>query len=165
MKKDYETFYRNISAWFRKKKSRTAFLILTNRILTYLFYISYPLLLIWIFIRERSFFLRALLIPAITFILLSFVRKKINRPRPYEKWKIDPLIHKDTKGKSMPSRHLFSSAVIAMVFLHVCPWAGVIALILSALDGILRVIGGVHYPSDVCVGFLCGCIAGGFLWL
>lgn len=140
-------------------------MITANRILTYLFYIAYPLLLIWIYVYRKSFFLKALLVPAVSFIILSAFRRLINRKRPYESWPIHPLIHKDTKGKSMPSRHLFSSAVIAMVFLYVNPVAGILALILSGADGVIRVIGGVHYPSDVTAGFVCGIIAGCFLWL
>ena len=165
MKHNYEEFYMRITAWFRKKNSRVTMLVRANQFLTYLFYVFYPLLLIWIVINQRNFFLKALLVPAVTFVILSLVRNEINRSRPYEKWQIDPLIHKNTKGKSMPSRHLFSSAVIAMVFLYVNPVTGIIALILSGLDGILRVIGGVHYPSDVCAGFLCGVLAGLLLWI
>lgn len=165
MKKDYDAFYASATAWFRKKDSRVRMLRDANQLLTWLFYIAYPVLLIWLLVRQRDFFLKALLIPAAAFVILSLVRRKINRSRPYEQWPIDPLIHKNTKGKSMPSRHLFSSAVIAMVFLHVNPIAGIIALVLSAADGILRVIGGVHYPADVIAGFACGCLAGGFLWI
>lgn len=165
MKQNYDVFYQNMAGWFRKKESRRKGVVYANRFLTYLFYVAYPLLLIWIFLNERSFFLKALLVPAVTFVVLSLVRTKINRKRPYEQWQIDPLIHKDTRGKSMPSRHLFSSAVISMVFLHVSFPLGTVALILSILDGILRVVGGVHYPSDVCTGFVCGCLAGLLLWL
>lgn len=161
----YEESYAHMTAWFRKKEFRTKALIVCNQFLTYLFYIAYPLLLIWIFLRERNFFMKALLVPAITFVILSLVRKGINRRRPYEQWHIDPLIHKNTIGKSMPSRHLFSSAVIAMVFLHVNPVIGFIALVLSLIDGFLRIIGGVHYPSDVIAGFASGVLAGLFLWI
>ena len=99
-------------------------------------------------------------LPGAGFILLTLVRAKINRPRPYETWDIRPLIHKDTKGNSMPSRHVFSSAVIAMAWLPVYPPAGVLFLILTAAAALIRVLGGVHYPSDVTVGFLTGILAG-----
>lgn len=165
MKRNYTEFYTRITRGVAGNDRRTKALITSNRILTYLFYIAYPLLLIWIFIFRKNFFWKALLVPAVSFLILSVFRRLINRKRPYESWPIHALIHKDTRGKSMPSRHLFSSAVIAMVFLYVNPLAGIIALILSGLDGVIRVIGGVHYPTDVIAGFACGIIAGCFLWL
>lgn len=165
MKRNYSEFYKHITRSIAGNDRRTKALVTANRILTYLFYIAYPLLLIWIYLFRKNFFLKALLVPAFSFVILSLFRRMINRKRPYESWPIHPLIHKDTRGKSMPSRHLFSSAVISMVFLYVNPVTGIIALILSCLDGIIRVIGGVHYPTDVIAGFVCGVIAGCFLWL
>lgn len=162
---NYTEFYEHIAQWFTGHEKRTKTLITSNRILTYLFYIAYPVLLVWIFFVRKDFFRKALLVPAVSFVILSLFRRLINRKRPYESWPIHPLIHKDTKGKSMPSRHLFSSAVIAMVFLYVNPASGIIALVLSGIDGVIRVIGGVHYPTDVITGFACGVLAGCFLWL
>jgi membrane-associated phospholipid phosphatase len=97
--------------------------------------------------------------------VLTAVRAKINRPRPYETWDIDPLIHKDTKGNSMPSRHVFSSAVISMAWLRILPPVGAALLVISAAAALIRVIGGVHYPSDVMIGFLAGAAAGALLFL
>ena len=63
----------------------------------------------------------------------------------------------------MPSRHVFSSTVIAMVFLRIFPAIGICLLVLSVFTGLIRIIGGVHYPSDVLIGFLCGVSAGLFV--
>ena len=98
-----------------------------------------------------------ILLPAIGFALLSAIRKRLNQARPYEKWAIQPLLDKDTSGKSMPSRHVFSATLISMCLLHFFFWLpGLICLLLSAVLAIVRVIGGVHYPKDVLVGYLCG---------
>ena len=101
-----------------------------------------------------------LVIPAVSFALLTVVRAQINRPRPYEAWPINPLIHKDTKGNSMPSRHVFSSAVIAMAWLAFWPPAGIFFLAVTAAAAVIRVLGGVHDPSDVAAGFAAGVAAG-----
>lgn len=98
------------------------------------------------------------MVPAVGFVLLTLVRKWINQPRPYEAWEIVPLLDKDSSGNSMPSRHVFSATIISMACLHTNLPVGLILLILSAFLGLVRVVGGVHYPKDVLVGYICGLI-------
>ena len=69
-----------------------------------------------------------------------------------------------TTGYSMPSGHSLMSFALA-TFLH--PRAGKYKLLVWAFAIIVslsRIFIGVHYPSDVIVGALIGCIAGLF-WL
>ena len=101
-----------------------------------------------------------ILVPALGFVLLTLVRKWINQPRPYETWGIVPLLDKDSSGNSMPSRHVFSATIISMACFHASLPVGLILLVLSALLGLVRVLGGVHYPKDVLVGYACGLIWG-----
>ena len=106
-----------------------------------------------------------LFIPASGFVILSFLRKKINTPRPYEKWDIKPLLDRDSPGQSMPSRHVFSATIISMACLHASLTMGMICLTLSAFLGLVRVLGGVHYPKDVVVGYICGLVWGVIFFL
>ena len=99
-----------------------------------------------------------LFIPASGFVILSFLRKKINAPRPYEEWDIKPLLDRDSPGQSMPSRHVFSATIISMACLHASLTMGMICLTLSALLGLVRVLGGVHFPKDVLVGYICALV-------
>lgn len=158
MKEGYKIFYSRISGPFRDHPALAAALRILNRCLTLLMYVAYPVVLLYLL--RSSLLLRAVLVPGISFALLSTVRRKINRPRPYEAFQIDPLIHKDTEGNSMPSRHIFSSVVIAMVYLRVFPGIGALFLGLSAVSALIRVVGGVHYFSDVAAGYLAGVLAG-----
>ncbi len=69
-----------------------------------------------------------------------------------------------TTGYSMPSGHTLMSFASA-VFLH--PRAGklkVLVWVFAVLVSLSRVFIGVHYPSDVLVGALLGCLLG-LLWL
>lgn len=171
---NYEQFYRQITSGIRGRKRPLRALPALNRLLTGLMYLAYPLLLAAILIREgrgqgrkallNSDFLKCLLIPAGGFAAETALRAGINRPRPYETWKLDPLIHKDTRGKSFPSRHVFSSVIISMAYLFICPAAGAFFLAVSALTALLRVIGGVHYPSDVAAGYGLGAAWGLLFW-
>ena len=151
--------YARISAPFRTP-GRTRLLNLLNRLLTSLCYVLYPLLLLFLALQRDARFFRALIIPAIAFVLLSVVRKRINFPRPYQVLEIQPLIHKDTKGKSMPSRHVFCVFMIAMTYLWIVPPMGGILLAVGVLLAAVRVIGGVHFPRDVLAGAAVGILAG-----
>ena len=104
-------------------------------------------------------------IPASGFVILSFLRKKINAPRPYEEWDIKPLLDRDSPGQSMPSRHVFSATIISMACLHTSLTMGMICLILSAFLGLVRVLGGVHFPKDVVVGYICALVWGVIFFL
>lgn len=151
--------YERISAPFRSPRRRKL-LTLVNRALTlatYAFYIG--LCGFWLLQRDARL-LPALLIPGVPFVLLSLFRKKLDAPRPYEALDIEPLIHKDTRGKSFPSRHVFSVFVIAMTAALLSPVATAALCLAGALMACIRVVGGVHFPRDVIAGALIGAISG-----
>ncbi|MCM1283823.1 MAG: phosphatase PAP2 family protein [Muribaculaceae bacterium] len=130
-----------------------------NKILTGLVFLAYPLLLGYLLrARERTLYL-SIVVPLDGFIIVSFMRRIINRPRPYEKFGFSPAIPKDTKGRSFPSRHVFSAAVIAVTFLvqgePALVGAGVFLLLCALMLGVLRVLSGVHYISDVLGALVC----------
>lgn len=161
MQSDYGSFYRRISAGIRDKKAHSV-LIYFNMYFTYFMYMLYPLILIYDAFKRNGFFLKTLLIPMTGFFLLTMIRSRINRPRPYEKWDIEPLLDKSTRGNSMPSRHVFSAVVISCALMLIAPHFGRVLLLLCILYSAERVLIGVHYPSDVAVGYAAGLFCG---WL
>ncbi|KXT74639.1 Phosphatidylglycerophosphatase B [Streptococcus sp. DD10] len=98
--------------------------------------------------------LRDIVVPASGFIVLSVVRFWMNQERPYEREFIHPLFSKETKGQSFPSRHVFSATIISMVVFWYSMELGIFCLFFSALLGLVRVVGGVHYPRDVVAGYV-----------
>ncbi len=151
--------YERISAPFRTPLRRRL-LSLANRALTlatYAFYIG--LCGFWL-VRRDARLLPTLFIPGVPFALLSLFRGRVNAPRPYEALNIDPLIAKDTRGKSFPSRHVFSVFVIAMTAALLSPAATAALALAGALMAYIRVVGGVHFPRDVIAGALIGAISG-----
>ena len=165
--KNYQEWYDHIAG---KIENRPIFLRLLrtfNRFMTVVMPIVYLTLLTTIYFRE-GFGKQVLIyvfIPASGFVILSLLRKKINAHRPYEEWDIKPLLDRDSPGQSMPSRHVFSASIISMACLHASLSVGIILLVLSVLLGLVRVLGGVHYPKDVLVGYACGLVWGVIFFL
>ena len=165
--KNYQEWYDHIAG---KIENRPIFLRLLrafNRFMTVVMPIVYLTLLTTIYFREGfgKQVLTYVFVPASGFVILSLLRKKINAPRPYEVWEIIPLLDRDSPGQSMPSRHVFSATIISMACLHASLSVGVILLILSVFLGLVRVLGGVHYPKDVVVGYICGLVWGVLFFL
>lgn len=92
--------------------------------------------------------------------LCTMIRVVADRKRPYEVYETLPAIDKSTKGKSFPSRHLTSIAVIGMSLLSLNIPLGILFLFLTLLMGALRVLLGVHFIKDVAVGASIGIIIG-----
>ena len=124
--------------------------------ITTLYYVAYPLLVAFLVATQNSLAWKAVVFPAVGFVLVSALRHIINRPRPYEAFGCPSVIPKDTKGKSFPSRHAYSAFAIALTFCAWCAPAGAAMVLLSCCMAAVRVIGGVHYPSDVVAGAALG---------
>ena len=158
--------YNQMSQPLRERPELLRALTLANKGLTTLGYVVYPLLLVILFATQDPFLMRCFVVPLVGFVTLSLARAAINAPRPYEALDIQPLIKKDTHGKSFPSRHAFSMFMIAFCWLQWCVPVGVLLLIAGVEMSAVRVMGGVHFPRDVAAGFLfaLACAAVGF-WL
>ena len=155
-----QEFYDRLAAPFEASERKKNCLLRVNHILTDVVYLIYPALLLYLVVCRDSRFWRVLLVPAVTFVLVSLFRKKFNAPRPYEKWQVKPLIPKDTKGNSFPSRHVFSIFVIGTTIAWQCMWAAVVVWVLGIVLAVTRVAGGVHFPKDVIAGMCIGIILG-----
>ncbi len=143
--------YIKITNFFKKNKIANKWLVFIYKILPILIFLSYPLLLVWSFLKSATDFWITLLMPAGMFVLVTVLRVIINEKRPYEKYGTEPVFLKDTKGKSMPSRHTASAFIISMAALRMNVTAGIILLAISCLITISRVLAGVHYVRDVAV--------------
>lgn len=165
--KNYQEWYDHIAANIENKLFLLSLLRTFNRFMTVVMPMIYLTLLATTYFQEGLGTQVGiyLFIPASGFVILSFLRKKINAPRPYEEWDIKPLLDRDSPGQSMPSRHVFSATIISMAWLHASLSVGVIMLVLSAFLGLVRVLGGVHYPKDVVVGYICALVWGVLFFL
>ena len=118
--KNYQEWYDHIVANIGNKPFLLSLLRTFNRFMTVVMPMIYLTLLATTYLQQGlgkqvGIYL---FIPASGFVILSFLRKKINAPRPYEEWDIKPLLDRDSPGQSMPSRHVFSATIISMACLH-----------------------------------------------
>ena len=165
--KNYQEWYDHIAGKIKNKPFLLSLLRTFNRFMTVVMPMIYLTLLATTYLQEGlgKQVLIYVFIPASGFVILSFLRKKINAPRPYEEWDIKPLLDRDSPGQSMPSRHVFSATIISVACMHASLTMGMICLTLSAFLGLVRVLGGVHFPKDVVVGYICGLVWGVLFFL
>ena len=150
-----------LNKYLKKQPQVTAFLAKLLNASVFGFYMSFMIQTMVLLINDS---LQRMLVfvvgNAIVFILVTLLRSVINRKRPYETLGIAPVIPKNTKGKSFPSRHAFCAWLIALNWLIVFhqPLSlingtiVVIYCIFAFIVSVLRVILTLHYPSDVIAG-------------
>ena len=165
--KNYQEWYDHIAGNIENRPFLLSLLRTFNRLMTVVMPIVYLTLLATTYLQEglgKQIWMYVF-VPASGFVILSLLRKKINAPRPYEVWEIVPLLDRDSPGQSIPSRHVFSATIISMACLHASLIVGSILLILSVFLGLVRVLGGVHFPKDVVVGYICALVWGVIFFL
>jgi membrane-associated phospholipid phosphatase len=119
------------------------------------------LFLVWLFSdgawHDRAAFLTVgLFVMAGAVIILKFA---IRRPRPEGEW---GQIYRITDPHSFPSGHAARSAALVVMAIAIGPpWFAVTLALWAPWVGLSRVVLGVHYLSDVIVGWVVGAAMGG----
>ncbi len=148
------SFYDALARPFEENEQRKRRLCASNRIVTIAFYVIYPVMLLVLLILRDARFWRVLLVPVLSFLLITLFRRIVSAKRPYEVWDVPPLIDKETAGRSFPSRHVFSAFMIAMAMLWLNIPAGIVLMIAGTFLAVVRVIARVHFVRDVIAGAL-----------
>lgn len=151
--------YRAVIGWFNARPAAKKLLRAVSLGSVAAVYLLYAGLAVLMMLRGNSLLWPLLAVPAVVFVLGTALRRAINRSRPYETLGFTPLFPKDTKGQSLPSRHCFSAACIAVAAIPVSPAAAAVLAGLAVVIALTRVLCGVHYISDVLVGLVFGAAA------
>lgn len=151
--------YRAVIGWFNARPAAKKLLRAVSLGSVAAVYLLYAGLVVLMMLRGNPLLWPLLVVPAVVFVLGTALRRAINRPRPYETLGFAPLFPKDTKGQSLPSRHCFSAACIAVAALPVSPAAAALLAGLTVVIALTRVLCGVHYISDVLAGLVFGAAA------
>lgn len=159
--------YEKMMQRVRKTPILSKSVIFSDMILTRLSYAVYPLFLIYLIMTKNNGIYAYIAVPAVSFAAVSVFRYILCAPRPYEVFGMAPLIKKDTRGKSFPSRHVFSAFAVAASVFHFFRPAGAVLGVLGLVLAAVRVLGGVHFMKDVIAGFVLGTFmtAAGFYFM
>ena len=152
--------YQAICSWFNARPAVRTALRAVNGGAVAAVYALYIGLLIWLAWQRQVLFWGVLCVPAAAFCSGTLLRAAIDRPRPYAALGFVPLFPKAVQGQSMPSRHCFCAAAIAVAAAAVSAPLGVLAAVLAVLIAAGRVLAGVHWPSDVLAGLAFGAAVG-----
>ncbi len=99
-------------------------------------------------------------VSAVPFFIVTAFRAIVDAPRPYEIYDFYKVKPKGKAGKSFPSRHVFSAAMISVLAFPVSiPLAAALFALSVALSA-ARVALGIHFIRDVAAGALLGFISG-----
>ena len=152
--------YLKMTRPFRENAKLARSLHIINKIITYAIFFHYAALLVFYVYKMDIRLERAIIVPLDCFIIVTAFRYMIGRKRPYEKFDVPPIIPQDTKGKSFPSRHVFSIFIIGMTYFQLDSNTGIMIFIMGLILAALRVFGGVHYIRDVVAGAITGIVFG-----
>ena len=157
---DYEAMYRYSAA----RPRLTTALHLADVASVVLTVLSFIALIVFSFIGGGFILsLKYLLFAAVPFILVSLFRHFFNAPRPselFELEKIGLLYGVNKKGRSFPSRHVFSSFIIGTLLIPELPVLGAVIIALGVLIATSRVLLGIHFIRDVVTGAVIGALSG-----
>ncbi len=148
--------YNKISNHIKNNSGLVTTLNVLDKAITYItiiLYVSYLVYGAFLIPKDNGTLLyRSILIPGVSFIVVSVFRKILSAPRPYEVYGFSPAIKKDTIGKSFPSRHVFSIFMVSMTYLQTSVLFAILISIMGIALAVIRVVGGVHFINDVVIG-------------
>lgn len=122
------------------------------RALTAVTAVIYCVMAAFLLVGRDGRLIRFILVPAVGFVIVTLFRKVVGAKRPYEIYDFTPLLNKDTKANSFPSRHVFSNMIIAAAVFWIHLPLGIATGSCGVALAVFRVITGVHFPKDVAAG-------------
>ncbi len=142
--------YMKILRWAEANPARKKLLCFFSKALPVILAGIYLFCLVICFFVYPVLLLRLILRPALCFLAVTFLRKLLKFPRPYDVYDFVPLCgYHPGKNCSFPSRHTASAAIIALEIFHFWTGLGVVTLLLALFIGLLRILCGNHFIKDV----------------
>ena len=145
---------------FTKYKAARYILRFVYKLLPLVMLVAYPVLLVHVYFTDLQSLPKLVLVPMHVFLGVTLLRVIIDEQRPYERFDTPSVFGKTTKGKSFPSRHTASAFIIAMAFMYVDFWWGMLAMLIALLIELSRIMAGALYIHDVLAGMAISIVAG-----
>ena len=138
-----------------------AVFVFLAKFLPYLLVLSFLVLIFYKsgFRRRIFFYIESVLALILgSGLLVQFFRFFYHHPRPFEEIGFTPLIT-GPASSSFPSNHAAILFALSLLVFYLNRKVGLWFFILSFLNGLARVIVGVHWPLDILGGALVGLLA------
>ena len=143
-----KNFYEYMLTLYNHHPRLKAIVIFIAKITPLISFLLYIMVLCFAFMYKSEVFLTIIIKPLIAFLIVTLLRKLINRARPFETYGFTPLVS-HSHGESFPSRHTLSSTIIGLVSFYVSPVIGTLGIINAILVSLSRLLTCVHYPNDI----------------
>ena len=159
-KTDYPRLYKKMSAHPRLLAVLNgAQLPLTALVaVAYLYYV-----VLTVIFSDIPGIITALVVSGVPFVVVSLIRSRMGGKRPYEVYELSSLgirLPGHGGGRSFPSRHAFSAAMIGVLLLPDMLYIGIATLALWLLISVSRVLLGIHFIRDTVAGAVIGVASG-----
>ena len=146
--------------FFNRNTSARYALHFIYKVLPIIVFVTYPAMLLRVFLFAPAELPKLVAVPLCVLVGVSLLRIIVNEKRPYERYGQPSVFHKETKGKSFPSRHTASAFIIAMALLYFDTTWGILGLITALLIEISRILAGAHYIHDVVASMVISIVVG-----
>ena len=116
--------------------------------------------MVWRGGRARTTIVQALIAVGIANPLTDLLKRVSPQPRPYQELHMAITRAGMNASHGTASAHSANMAAVAVIFTLGLRLWGIPWILVAVLTGISRIYVGVHYPSQVLLGWLCGLFAG-----
>lgn len=143
-----EKFYVTLSQLLQTHPRYRQIIKIVGHFASYVVAFVYGCILLYMMVIHHPLLIETIIKPLIAFVLVTVFRKIVNRPRPYDAYDIES-VEPHKHGQSFPSRHSVSAIIIALVCLKVNVTLGMIMTLLAIIVVSTRLLGCLHFVSDV----------------
>lgn len=150
-----EKRYKAVLRWINNRPHMKTACIWLTRLIPVCYVIVYAVFLAITAVINPMWLISLAGRPLLCFIAVTVFRELADRPRPYDVYGFESIIdYHPGKGKSFPSRHTASAAVITLSIFQMQPIVGGILVAAAVLLSALRVVCGAHFIKDVIAGWI-----------
>lgn len=135
-----------------KNKFIRFFAVFICRCSSKIFFTFYFLSIIFLLLTNNSYTKAFIFVPFLTIAVNAFLRKGLNKSRPFQKLNIKPFIYHDS-GYSFPSNHAAASMIIALSSFNINIYLGAAVTLFAVITSFSRIAAGLHFPFDIAAGW------------